>query len=230
MALTLAKKDVVSVHGVKIAVDETAISPNIMQALTSGSYESVEARQLDGIVQKGERVVELGGGLGFISSKIGLLGRAESITVYEANPDLIPLIERTHALNGVKAETLNAVVAPRASAPTMPFYVRRDFWASSLSPDPYGYERAIDVPVVDFDAMLRARRPTMLVVDIEGGEEMLFQDIALTGVRKVYLELHQNVIGRVGMKRVFDFFSARDFHYDQWHSTHAVVLFSHVLR
>jgi hypothetical protein len=32
------------------------------------------------------------------------------------------------------------------------------------------------------------------------------------------------------MKAVFDALSARDFHYDQWHSSHSVVMFSHVDR
>ena len=73
-------------------------------------------------------------------------------------------------------------------------------------------------------------RPTMLIVDIEGGEEFLFRDVALTGIKKIYMELHQNVISRVGMKNVFDFMSSRDFHYDQHHSRGSVVLFSHVLR
>jgi hypothetical protein len=70
----------------------------------------------------------------------------------------------------------------------------------------------------------------MLIVDIEGGEAALFEDVPLTGITKIYIEVHQQLLGRVGMKRLFDAFSKRDFHYDQWHSSHGVVLFSHVLR
>jgi FkbM family methyltransferase len=222
--------DAITIHGVKVAVDKTRVSPTIMKALRAGQYEGPEAHQLPAIVEPGERIVELGGGLGFISSKAAATGRAESIAVYEANPALIPLIERTHALNGVKAEVVNAVVTPTPGPATLPFYLRRDFWASSLSPEPYGYDEVVEVPTVSVAEMLRRWRPTMLIVDIEGGEEALFHDAPLTGVRKIYLELHQEVLGRAGMKRVFDALSARDFHYDQWHSSHGVVLFSHVLR
>lgn len=229
--MALFSKDYVTVDGIKVAVDESRVSPSIVEHLRNGSYERQEALNLPSIVQAGDRIVELGAGLGFISSLVSSLERAESITVFEADPGLVPLIERTHALNGVKDEVINAIVAPKAEAPTAPFYVRSDFWASSLSPEPYGYEEVIDVPVVGFADMLARHRPTMLIVDIEGGEEALFSgDLPLTGVKKVYLEIHQNVLGRVGMKRVFDFFSGRDFHYDQWHSSHGVILFSHVLR
>jgi FkbM family methyltransferase len=218
------------IHGVEVAVDERVMSPTMLQVLRSGDYERDEAHHIGSIVQPGERIVELGGGVGFISSKIGQLNRADHIAVYEANPALIPLIERTHKLNGITAQVVNAVVLPNEKRSTAPFYVRRDFWASSLSPEPYGYDEVVEVPVVDFDEMLGRHRPSMLIVDIEGGEETLFRDVPLTGVRKIYIELHQAVLGRVGMKRMFDFFSSRDFHYDQWHSAHGVVLFSHVLR
>lgn len=220
----------IDVHGVRVAVDGRCVSPAIRHALRTGAYERPEALHLPGIVEPGERIVELGGGLGFISSHIARLGRAECLTVYEADPRLVPLIEATHRLNGVEARVINAAALPEPDRPTAPFYVRADFWASSLSPEPYGYDAVIDVPAVAFGAILEAHRPTMLVVDIEGGEDSLFRNVSLQGVRKVYLELHQAVIGRAGMKRLFDFFSERNFHYDQWHSSQAVVLFSHVLR
>jgi hypothetical protein len=119
---------------------------------------------------------------------------------------------------------------PRRESATVPFYLRRDFWASSPSPEPFGYDAVVDVPVVAFEDMLGRHRPTMLIVDIEGGEAELFRDVPLTGVRKIYLEMHEQVLGRIGMKRLFDALSRRDFHYDPSHSTHSVVLFSHVLR
>jgi len=221
---------VATLHGVKVALDETRMSPKMLEVIRRGDYEREEAHHIGSIVEAGECVVELGGGVGLISALVGRSGRAERIVVYEANPHLIPLIERTHALNGVSSEVINAVVLPRAEAATVPFYLRRDFWASSLSPEPFGYDEVVDVPVVGFEEMLERHGPTLMVVDIEGGEGELFGDVALTGVRKVYIEVHQQILGRHGMKRLFDAFSRRDFHYDQWHSTHGVVLFSHVLR
>jgi hypothetical protein len=78
--------------------------------------------------------------------------------------------------------------------------------------------------------MIASLSPTMLIVDIEGGEKFLFDNVELPGVQKVYIELHQDIIGRSGIKQVFDFFSARNFHYDVLNSYGNVVLFSHVSR
>lgn len=223
-------RDTVSIQGIRLALDREVMSDHMIDVLRTGKYERAEVRQIARIVQPGERIVELGAGLGFIAIAAAKLNIAESIAVYEANPKLIPLISHNQQLNGVEFEVNNQVVLPTDDAMSVPFYVRKDFWASSLAPKPWGYDEQIEVPAISFQDMLDRHNPTMLIVDIEGGELALCQRVPLTGVKKIYIELHQNVIGRIGMKRVFDFFSSRDFHYDQHHSHGSVVLFSHVLR
>ena len=219
-----------TLHGVELTIDPEVMSPKMIEVIRSGRYEGGEAREIARIVQPGERVVELGAGIGFIATTAMKTGQVKAYAAYEANPRLIPLIEANAARNGVAFEVANAVVDPRQDGGTVPFYVRQDFWSSSLSPTPGGVVAEVAVPRVSFDTVRERHRPTMLIVDIEGGEALLFRDIALTGIRKIYLELHQTLIGRVGMKAVFDFLSSKDFHYDQHHSRGSVVLFSHVLR
>jgi FkbM family methyltransferase len=219
-----------TINDVKLSLDPEVMSPKMIEAITSGRYESAEAREIPRIVQPAERIVELGTGLGFIALTALRTGKVARLAGYEANPRLIPVIEKNARLNGLELEVHNAVVDPREDGGTVPFYLRQDFWASSMSPEPFGYREEVRVPRVSFDSVRERYRPTMLIVDIEGGEEILFRDVALTGIKKIYMELHQNVIGRVGMKNVFDFMSAKDFHYDQHHSRGSVVLFSHVLR
>lgn len=219
-----------TISGVELSLDADAISPKMLEVLRSGSYEDAEVREIPNIVQSGERIVELGAGIGFLATKAMQTGHVQQYSAYEANPKLIPIIEQTAALNGVSFDIHNAVVDPHVDGRTVPFYLRKDFWASSMSPNPWGYEREIEVPCVSFDAVLDHYRPTMLIVDIEGGEELFFRDLTLTGITKIYVEVHQNIIGRVGMKNVFDFMSSKDFHYDQHHSRGGVILFSHVLR
>ncbi|MDW8443082.1 MAG: FkbM family methyltransferase [Acetobacteraceae bacterium] len=223
-------KDCVSVGGIQIAIDPRVMSPRMLEVIRSGDYERPEAYLLPSILQPGERVVELGAGVGYISALCARHTGVESVAVYEANPHLIPLIKRTHALNGVRCSVENAVVVSGESGGTRTFYLRDDFWASSLSPGPYGYRETVEVPVVGLSDVLARHRPTMLIIDIEGGEVELCRDVALPGVKKVFIEVHQNIIGRNGMKSIFQFFLERDFHYDQWHSSHGVILFSHVDR
>ena len=228
--MTLFLSPTAKINGIELTLDPDVMSPDMIEVIRSGAYEATEASEIARIVQDGERIVELGTGIGFIAITAMQTGNVVSLASYEANPRLIPLIRKNAALNGVSFEIHNAVIDPREDGGTRPFYIRKDFWASSLSPEPWGFVEQVEIPRVSFARMIDQYRPSLLIVDIEGAEEFLFQDVPLTGVKKIYMELHQKVIGRIGMKKVFDFMSSRDFHYDQWHSQGSVVLFSHVLR
>ena len=217
--------------GVRIPIDRGIMSPRIVEALQSGQYEHKEARELERIIGPGERVLEIGGGLGFISSLVAANPNTEATRVFEANPRLAAFICNVHALNGIENVGVEAAILSNSTTSlTQPFYVREDFWSSSLSPAPFGFKEVIDVSVRSFNAEIKSFAPTLIICDIEGGELELFANADLTGVAKVYIEVHQKVLGRMGIKRLFDAFSARNFHYDQYHSEKGVVLFSRVDR
>jgi FkbM family methyltransferase len=218
--------------GLSFPRDPAIMSPKILSAIERGFYEAEEARHLPYILQKDERVLELGTGLGLISALCALNGLVDRVMTVEANPLLMDYISRLHEINQLssKIEVLNAVALPNPASSSMKFYRRADFWASSLDSGPWGYDEVIEVRTLDLNKLIADFKPTMMIVDIEGGERHLFSGIELGTVRKVMMEVHQNVIGRVGMKAVFDELSARDFHYDQWHSSHNVVTFSHINR
>jgi spermidine synthase len=128
----------VTINGTPVAIDRKVMSSRMLEVLSNGSYEKIEAAQIPQIVEAGDRVVELGGGTGYISALVGKQKKASKITVYEANPQLISTIKRTHELNRVDVDVVNAVVLPSPTEETVPFYLRCDFWASSLSSEPYG--------------------------------------------------------------------------------------------
>jgi FkbM family methyltransferase len=214
---------------VKIPVHEDVFSPNLLKSFTEGRYEQHEARELGRIIQQGERVLEIGAGVGFISTIVSRNPLTSSLRCYEANPRLIPIIREVHELNGVgNAEVRNGVLGHAGGSAT--FYLRKDFWASSLSQGPFPYQETVEVPCFDFNREIEEYRPTLIICDIEGGELDLFEQAVLTGVKKVYLEVHQRVLGRRGMLRLFQAMGVRGFHYDQHHSSGSVVLFSHVAR
>ncbi|MES2657310.1 MAG: FkbM family methyltransferase [Verrucomicrobiota bacterium] len=221
----------VLVHrGIKIPIFPDLISPKILESLRLGRYEHMEASRLEKIIEQDEVILEVGGGIGFMSSVAALNGKTRSVEVFEANPGLKPLIEAVHAINQVEKATVNTgVLLHDPASATIPFYVHPDFWASSLSPGA-GDRRKVEVPTFDINKTLERIRPTLIVCDIEGGELDLFEHADLTGVRKVLVELHQNVLGRANIKRIFDTFSFWNFHYDQHHSGGGVVLFSHIDR
>lgn len=221
----------VILSGIKIPIDDRIFSPVIINSLESKEYEHQESSELPWIIEDGERILEIGGGIGYISALAARDKRTSSIRVYEANPFLIPLIKNIHRINCIEGvEVLNGVLSNNKNETKSKFYLRQDFWASSLKEKPWDYNEVIEVPNMSFSQEIKTFNPTLIICDIEGGELDLFQNSTLEGVNKVYMEVHQDVLGRRGMKSLFDVMSDKGFHYDQWHSCRSVVLFSFVYR
>lgn len=219
--------------GIHLDIDPAYMSENMMNVLRQKRYETTEATQLQRLIQPNEVVLEIGAGIGFISTLITKSPLTVKVVSYEANPALIDRISATVTKNAKddarKWEIRNAVLMNGDIPESVDFYVHNDFWASSLTPIPDA--KCIErVPVKNFNAVLAEVKPTLIVCDIEGGEMELFKNADLSSVKKVYMEIHQRRVGRRAIRELFQYFHARDFHYDQAHSVGAVVLFSHVDR
>lgn len=219
---------IANLSGVKIPLDMPVLSDAILESIRSGEYEYQEQRQLPGIVKPGERVLELGVGIGFIASMILRHRNTQAYLGFEANPDLLPSIREVFELNEVEGAVCNAVLIHDPDVTHLDFYKRHHFWASSLSPEPWAYESMVAIPARQLNAVIAEFQPTLIVCDIEGGELDVFRQANLSGVKRIYLEVHQNVLGRQGIRELFDILSAKNFHYDQFHSSGAVVLFTEV--
>jgi FkbM family methyltransferase len=212
-------------RGVLIPIVPGIFSENITKAVQEGHYESHEVALLDSLIQPGEVILEIGAGCGFISAYCAKNPNTKQVFCVEANPNMIDVIKLTHEINGVEATVFNEVLG-KVDGET-DFYVHPDFWGSGTH---NFLGRPIKVKATSFQSRLNQIRPTMLIIDIEGGEESLFEDVDLTGVKKIMVELHQPTIGRRGVKKMFDLLSAQDYHYEVPHSYFSVVTFSHVDR
>ncbi|MCL6705551.1 FkbM family methyltransferase [Pseudomonas sp. R2.Fl] len=216
-------------RGVKFPEDSNIISPRVRESIVAGRYESKEATQVEKLIKEGDRILEIGSGLGFISTIAARDPRTESILCYEADPRLIGYIKSVHELNGIqKTAVRNAALTTDLSYSELTFYIRKNFWGSSFSKTAGEYQSTAVVPTQSFNEVIQEFRPTFIVCDIEGAEVELFMNADLPGVTRVLMEIHSRVVGRAGIKRLFDAMSARDFHYDEFHSHGSVVLFSHV--
>jgi predicted transcriptional regulator len=74
------------------------------------------------------------------------------------------------------------------------FYITPAFWASSLVKPASGEYSKVTVPALDKNEVINSIKPTALIVDIEGGEIEFFQDLDLTSVNKIILEIHPLVV------------------------------------
>jgi FkbM family methyltransferase len=194
--------EVIVSSGVKVPFVPAIISPKIERPLRNNRYEARECTAVRRMLRPGDRVLELGAGVGLLSTVAGLVPGIESVTAVEANPDLIPLIRETHRLNQASAVTLLNAVASAEPGPDVDFYLRPNFWASSMEPDSRPYDKVVKLPRVSVSKLIKDIRPTVIICDIEGGELGLFDTADLESVRAIVIELHPKVYGRKGLDRI----------------------------
>lgn len=183
----------VRLHGVELALGADA-TPALRRALYAERYERGEARCVSFGLAPDDVVLEIGAGVGFLSTLCALRVGSERVTAVEANPALLPRIRATWAANGVAPRLVHGVLAREAGEAEL--FVAPEFVSSSLRPaGDTAAQARVRVPRLDVNALLRQLAPTFLAIDIEGGEAELLPAIDWHGVRKLALEVHPQHIG-----------------------------------
>lgn len=196
-------------HGIMLPVKHPLVSPGIAREIYFGDYEAKEIEIISRRLGHEDVVFEVGAGLGYLSAYCAKTTGSERVFTYEANPELIPLINATHTRNGVSPTVVNALLAEGEGE--REFRLEQDFWASSAH---RSGGRAIKVRQLDLNAELARIRPTFLIVDIEGGEVEFFSYAQLDMVRKVCVETHPDVLGDRALSEMFAGLVAKGFALD----------------
>jgi len=207
-----------------LGVNHRAFSTEMVDVLYRGGYEIEEVSILRRTLEPNDRLLEVGGGIGFtalIANEI--LRSPDQLLVVEANPKLILEMERNFAENRVRLTVMNCLLG-HEEREGVPFYVHDDFWRSSLLPSPGS--REIVVRQVNVRRVLAEFRPTYLVVDIEGSEVDLLKDLELEGVTKLCIELHPGATGLQATNELVSHLLHRGFNIDFHKSWEAVLYLS----
>lgn len=193
--------------GLRVPIDGPQVIRPIKDELFAGRYETPEIEALKQVLRQGDRILEVGVGIGVVSAIAAKQMPDAVIEAYEANPELMGPIRKLHDMNGISSIRLvNAVLEQSPKAPTRPFHIHWSFAESSLIPTA-GSVRSVDVPTEDFNRKLSDFRPDVLVVDIEGGEAELLTGADLSGIRALVLELHPAVLSEAqiaGIRKTCD--------------------------
>ncbi len=222
-----------TVNGIELDIPSGQLVPNLVEALTSGRYEHTEAAALDRHLRPEDRFVDLGAGAGYLCALAARTLPAAAVLGVEANPAMVEVARATLARAGAEAAKVEhgAVVADTWAGPVVPFRLRAGFWASAVAPDPAPAEApgaVIEVPALRLGSLLARHRPSVVLLDIEGGEAELFDRQLPDHVRLVIMELHGKHYGPAGIRRVFDGLSAARFTYCPAGSRGATVVFERV--
>ncbi|HVI84382.1 MAG TPA: FkbM family methyltransferase [bacterium] len=176
----------VDYQGVKVHLD-TSLGASVRRSLRWGDYEGRELELVRAMLQDTDVVMEVGAGLGVVSTFCAKAVGSERVFAYEANPAMEEYIRRTYALNGV-SPTLE-VCALGEHGGEQVLCLGQDFSSATTLP-PKERWPAIIVPAKCFDDEVRRRAATFLIVDIEGAESELCRYARFPGVQHVIMELH----------------------------------------
>lgn len=213
------------VHGVRVPIRRQEVSDKIWNALRSGKYEANEARRVRRAIRPGDRVLELGSGLGIVTSIIAAIDGV-CVWSFEADPETVRLARRVIDTNcGANVILANGILATGPSR-SVAFYQRADFWMSSTFARQGPYERVVEIETGNIDAFIKQHRINALVMDIEGAELELLQHADLPGVERVFLELHDHLYGLGGVREISMALASKGLIYDPRGSSGPCVLYS----
>jgi len=174
-----------------------------VERINAAEYEGHEIRGALHVVQEDDVVLEIGAGLGIVGAVIASNARPKSVHSFEANPDLIPTIERLYELNGLEGvnSVRNTVLLSDPERPaSIPFHLRNSFLGSSLIEAQGRVRKTVDVPTASFGETSAELGATVLIMDIEGGELELLRHADLSQFRAAVLEFHPTAYGIEGMR------------------------------
>lgn len=194
------RPSIVSVAGVRLRAVGPGVSRQVMHGLYRETYEEPERLLLGHFLSPSDRVLEVGGGVGFISLLCARVVGAGNVLTYEANAAMGEVIRGNFALNGLVPNLRNRAITAQGGPIT--FFVAGNIVSSSL------YRREGGVPATvesdSLEAVLGEWRPTVLVMDIEGAEIDVLGSSPLAGIRAIMVELHPHVTGDAAVGRLRD--------------------------
>ncbi len=198
-----AEEYVATYHGVKILRSDEYLHERRVERIRQERYEWQEVQGALHAIKAGDRVLELGSGIGIVGSIIAKNCNPEKIVSFEANPNLIPYIKRLYAANDLDniIQVRNQIVdATPEPAKQVEFHVHASYLGSSLIKPEGRKSTPVQVPVVSYQDVIQELSPNVIVSDIEGGELELLRHADLSNIRAAIFELHPGVYGRDGLR------------------------------
>ncbi|MGP1355616.1 FkbM family methyltransferase [Roseicyclus sp.] len=183
----------VTLDGVRLHSADGRVPRAVRNGLYKQTYEDAERRLLQTVLRPGDRVLEIGAGIGAVGLLAARIAGGANVLSYEANPDLAPVIEANYALNAERPR-LRMKAVTTDGAPVV-FHQADNVLSSSVHARREA-RRTVTVESDSLSAVLAEFAPDVLVMDVEGAETALLAGAPLHGIRAIVLELHPHIVGQ----------------------------------
>lgn len=207
---------VFTINDIEIELPDWLEGTAIETKLASGDYEGHEAHAALQRIKPGMRVLEVGAGLGYVSSICAKLAGPAAVVSVEANPRMVEAAKATLKRNGFEEVLLEhgAVVGNGHHDAMVNFRAGTLFWGGATLPNGVEKEDMVSVPALRIRPLLMEFRPRFVMLDVEGGEADLFKKPWPPFVKFVVLELHPSKYDTSVIKEIVDCMSETGLTYD----------------
>lgn len=176
-------------NGVTIEIPLSLTDFKFRSRFLFNTYEKEEAIYLSKYLSPEAKVIELGGCLGFVSCLTNkILNDKSKHIVLEANPNLVPWIQKNKEINNCMFSIENVVISNERE---IPFYIHDLIVGGSLKRKT---EKKVNIKGITFDALHEKYNTIFdtLLMDIEGGELELFRNHknAISNFKTIFFEIH----------------------------------------
>jgi FkbM family methyltransferase len=188
------------VDGCEIEVPKDLTTRSYRAAFVTGEYEEEERELIRRLLRPEDRVMELGACIGVVSCVTNrLLKDRKKHLVVEANPKLIPWIERNRVRNQADFTIEHCAVSRK---PEVTFFIHPEYIVGGSSQQ----ETSLPVTVRGCSLeQLNARHGpfNVMIMDVEGAEVEVLPDAGelLKGFRLVIVELHEWAASEAALDR-----------------------------
>jgi FkbM family methyltransferase len=197
----------VTYQGLKIPLNRPGMKSDVLMAILRNGYELPEILGQRRAIRTGDRVLELGSGLGIITALAArAAGPTGLVLSYEANPDMIPATREFLSAHGLgTVELRHAVLDPTASiGATRQFHLSKSFSMSSLLDlSKRSTGKTISVPAENLNAVIVSFCPDVLICDIEGAEIELLPALDASHLREIVVELHPDRLTQLQIDSIY---------------------------
>jgi len=187
--IRLIRPEIIKIHNVNVQYNSKIITSNILKFIVSGGYEKDEKSIITKNIKGNEIVLEIGCGIGVVSTLIAKSLTHGRLYAFDANPVLVDITKSCLKLNQALGEVLHGILLNNNLSDAIDFYIHEEFWSSSTQRS-CGTIRKIKTPVYCLNKFLEDNSIDTLVVDIEGGEVELFEETDLSRINKMIIEVH----------------------------------------
>lgn len=216
--------------GLKLKIPQACMNDNIQDAITQGRYEGNETTATKHHVKHTDRVLDLGGGAGYVAFQAARIAGSANVTTVEASPAMFKAIGESAEKNGLdELRVLHGAVVPDTHPEeTVSFEVLPGFWASSVAVDGAKKKKVsklVTVPALKFADLQEVAQPTVITMDIEGAETDLAKGNWHPSVRIVIMEIHHQSYGLHALRQLIMDMFANGFGLMPWGTRGSVLVF-----